>query len=155
MIIIEVLKDDSNELHSDLACLKDNGATIIYSKGIEGAQETVQILIEVAKIAIPSILAFIVARIESKRYITIKHDGMEISGLTKDNAMDVLTQMLESESEKANVLKVEAEASKTKAEAEKIKAEAGKTKAETAKIRAEIKKEENKASSDATQISHE
>ena len=135
MIIIEILKDDTNDLQKELAGLQDQGAFIINSKGIEGAQETIQILIDVAQILIPSILAFVVARIESKRYITIKHNGMEVSGLTKDNTMEVLTQLLESDSEKAAALKAKAEVSKIKAEAEK-------TQAEAARIRSDIKKEE-------------
>lgn len=138
MIIIEVLKKDTNDLREELASLQDKGAIIIESKGIEGSQETVQILVELAETILPSILAFAVARHEAKRYITIKHNGVEVSGITKHNAIEVLTQIMEADIEKAKVSQARANAQKTKAEAEKIRAEADKIKAETEKIRAEI-----------------
>lgn len=147
MIIIEVLKKDTNDLREELASLQDKGAIIIESKGIEGSQETVQILVELAETILPSILAFAVARYEAKRYITIKHNGVEISGITKHNAIEVLTQIMDADIEKAkvsqaraNAQKTKAEADRQKAEAEKIRAEADKIKAETEKIRAEMAK---------------
>lgn len=140
MIIIEVLKKDTNDLQEELACLRNKGAIIIESKGIEGSEETVQILVELAKTILPSILAFIVARYESKRYITIKHNGIEVSGITKHNAIEVLTQIMDADIEKAKVSQARAEADRQEADAGKIRAEADKIKAETEKIRAEIKK---------------
>ena len=155
MIIIEVLKTDTNDLQEELACLQDKGAIIIESKRIEGSQETIQILVELVKTILPSLLAFVVARYEAKRYITIKHNGVEVSGITKHNAMDVLTQIMDADIEKAKVLQARADAQKTKAEAdrqkaeaEKIRAEADKIKAEAEKVREEIaKKGENVATS--------
>lgn len=134
------LKKDTYGLQEELACLRNKGAIIIESKGIEGSEETVQILAELAKTILPSILAFIVARYESKRYITIKHNGIEVSGITKHNAIEVLTQIMDADIEKAKVAQARAEADRQKAEAGKIRAEADKIKAETEKIRAEIKK---------------
>lgn len=148
MIIIEVLKKDTTDLHKELAHLQGKGAIIIESKGIEGSQETVQILVELAKTILPSIFAFVVARCEAKRYITIKHNGMEVSGITKHNAIEVLTRIMDADIEKAKVSQARADAQKTKAdadrqkaEAEKIRAEADKIKAEAEKIRAEITKQ--------------
>lgn len=155
MIIIEVLKNDTSDLQEELACLQEKGAITIDSKGIEGAQETVQILVELAKTTLPYVMAFVLAYLESKKYIAIKHNGIEVSGITKHNAMDVLTQIMDADFEKAKVAqaradaqKAKAEADRRKAEAEKIRAEADKIKAETEKIRAEIaKKSEDAASS--------
>ena len=140
MIIIEVLKKDTNNLQEELACLQSKGAIIIESKGIEGSQETVQILVELAKTILPSILAFIVARYEAKKYITIKHNGIEVSGITKHNAIEVVTQIMDADIEKEKVFQARAEADRQKAEAEKIRAEADKIKAEAERIRAEITK---------------
>lgn len=145
MIIIEVLKKDTYHLREELASLQEKGAIIIESKGIEGSQETVQILVELVKTTLPSILAFAVARYEAKKHITIKHNGVEISGITKHNALEILTQIMDADIEKAKVSqaradtqKTKAEADRQKAEAEKIRAEADKIKAETEKIRAEM-----------------
>lgn len=140
MIIIEVFKKDTNDLQDELACLQDKGAIIIESKGIEGSQETVQILVELAKAILPSILAFVVARYEAKRYITIKHNGVEVSGITEHNAIEVLTQIMDTDIEKANASQARANAQKTKAEADRQKAEAGKIRAEADKIKAETEK---------------
>ena len=140
MIIIEVLKKDANGSQEELACLQDKGAIIIESKGIEGSQETVQIFVELAKTILPSILAFVVARYEAKRYIAIKHNGIEVSGITKHNAIDVLTKIMDADIEKAKVLQARSDAQKTKAEADRQKAEAEKIRAEADKIKAEAEK---------------
>ncbi len=140
MIIIEVLKKDINDMKEEFACLQDNGAIIIESKGIEGSQETIQILVELAKTILPSVFAFIVARYEAKRHITIKHNGVEVSGITKHNAIEELTKIMDADIEKAKVAQARADAQKTKAEADKQKAEAEKIRAEADKIKVETEK---------------
>lgn len=140
MIIIELLKTDSDNNQNELMLFEQNGATIVESKAFEGEPDTIQILIEITKTVLPIVTAFIAGHYEGKKYIAIKHNGTEVSGLTKDNAMEVLERIMESDSAKLDVSKKKAEIRRDKAEAKKLKAEAENAKAGANKLNAEAEK---------------
>lgn len=96
MIIIEMKKNDK-EILDEIKELSPESVTIVESRKFTGQEEVLQALVQISLVAIPALGAIITESIKSKRYISIKHNGLEIKGLSHENAIKVLEELKKGE----------------------------------------------------------
>ena len=96
MVIIEILDKDKEmvkefEKNANVDCLSGHK--------FQGDPETIKLLIDLAKVSIPALAGVVVAFINSRKYIAIKHNGIEVKGIKKKNALKILEKLYEEEKE--------------------------------------------------------
>jgi len=94
MITLEYCKEDSSIIQKEIDMLNERDILNISSKHING-NDYVLLMIQLTPATIATVSAIVIASIKSKRHITIKHDGYEITGLSEKNAVAILKKMMD------------------------------------------------------------
>jgi hypothetical protein len=90
MIVIEVQSDTKAEADA----LKDAipGAAVNVPRPFSGSDAIVQIVVPIVTASIPLVIEFVKARLREKKFVTIKHNGVELVVSVNDVA-DVLGKL--------------------------------------------------------------
>ena len=103
MICIEVLSED-RKMVNDLVKENTHIQCLVGHK-FQGDPEMIQLLIDLSKVAIPAVAGVVVAFINSKKHIVIKHKGIEIKGIDEKNILEILEKLYEVDRAEKNVRK--------------------------------------------------
>ena len=99
MLIIEIPVTDKDDALSYIPT-----ATVVESKAFDGAQ-IVALIVALSTAILPSLAKMITAYYNAKKEIRIKYNGLEIQGLNKDNALEILEKFMEEENKNKDVEK--------------------------------------------------
>lgn len=91
MIAIMVSAEDKNDAMSYIP-----SATVVESRAFDGAQ-IVTLMVAALTAILPSLAKMIIVYYNAKKEIRIKFKGIEIKGLNKNNALEVLEKYMELE----------------------------------------------------------
>jgi hypothetical protein len=75
--------------------VNSHGITISESKSIFGGNEIIELICVVTPILIGAISKIITAKINSKKLVSLKVNGVEITNVTEKNALSILKQQVE------------------------------------------------------------
>ena len=94
MIVLEVYERETIELQNEIKELTENGATLIRSKTFQGTAETIRLLIELTPVVLTAVTAIVVTNIKAKRHISIKYKGVEVTGISEENALKIFENLM-------------------------------------------------------------
>ena len=97
MIVLEILKEDAIEFENEIENLTENGAIAIKSKAFQGAPEMIQLLVELTPAILATVTTISVTCIKAKKHISIKHNGIEISGISEKNALKIFEELMKND----------------------------------------------------------
>lgn len=93
MISIEILLEDKEMVNKLVR--ENNSIQCLVGHKFQGDPEMIQLLIDLSKVAIPAVAGVVVAFINSKKHIVIKHKGIELKGISEKNALEILEKLHE------------------------------------------------------------
>jgi hypothetical protein len=89
--VVAVVVHSDSPFASELTQLSPKQA--VRTKGFDGV-DLLTVLIPLSAAAIAAIVKIVTKSIEAKKYITIKHQGIEIRGISEDKLITVLNQLI-------------------------------------------------------------
>ena len=93
MISIEILLEDKEMVNKLVE--ENNSIQCLLGHKFQGDPEMIQLLIDLSKVTIPAVAGVVVAFINSKKHIVIKHKGIELKGISEKNALEILEKLRE------------------------------------------------------------
>lgn len=98
-IVLEVMLNDK-EMVEELITDHTKDIQVLNSRRFQGEPETIQLLITLSTVIIPSIASVIVAYIRSKKHISIKYKGIEVKGISESTVIQILEELNQDKKEK-------------------------------------------------------
>lgn len=91
-IVIQIRRDD-DVFFTDLRSSNPEALRIIETKGLEGA-DYINGLISLSFFTLPLVTKLLVELIRARKFVSVKVDGIELTGLSESNAKELLEQLL-------------------------------------------------------------
>ncbi len=101
MILLEFQEKDRSQLQAEIEQLKEAGAQEIRSREFQGGEEMIQLLVQLSPTVIASVTAIVITCLKTKKQVSVKSEGMEITGLSEENALAVFDKLMEREEKNA------------------------------------------------------
>ena len=96
MIVIKIDSEDYDLIENDITLLEDS-VEVLSSRRFQGEPETVEILVELSKVIIPTLSAIIIKLIDLRKNTSIKYNGIEIKGIDNKSVIPILEDILKKE----------------------------------------------------------
>lgn len=92
-IVVELMVEDK-KLVDELICKNSENIQLLNSRRFQGEPETIQLLITLSPVIIPSLASIIITFIRSKKHISIKYKGIEIKGVSEATIIQILEKLI-------------------------------------------------------------
>lgn len=91
----EIFIETSGELYPEIQVISEEELSVIKKKNFTGGEELLQIIVAITTFTIPIIQHFIIKKIEDRKKITIKIDGIEVdlSGMDEQKLKKILKSL--------------------------------------------------------------
>lgn len=93
-IVVEV-QVDQKFLFDDMVQNCPKEINLVQVKKFSGDQDIIQAIIIITAATIPYIFKIVLEQIRSKKYIKLKHKGIEIRGVSEKNVMNILKSLID------------------------------------------------------------
>lgn len=91
-IVLEVMKKDKKLADEFMADIKED-IHVLNSRRFQGEPETIQLLINLNSVIIPTIASIILTYIRSKKHISLKYKGLEVKGISEATVIQILEEL--------------------------------------------------------------
>lgn len=91
-VVLEIFAEDK-KLVDEIAIDHKEYVQVINARKFQGEPETIQLLITLSSIIIPSIATVIVNLIRAKKHISLKYKGVEVKGISEDTVVQILNEL--------------------------------------------------------------
>jgi hypothetical protein len=91
-VVVQILRVDEGSL-VELQASYPNDVRVVEAKGLEGTH-FLNVLIGLSSLTLPLITKVVIELIRARKHVSLKVDGVELTGLSEKNAKELLTQLI-------------------------------------------------------------
>ena len=90
-VSVQVLADDS--AFHEICQAAPESVTVVSPKHFHGGADLTQAIVALSSLTLPLLAKVLTEAIKARKFVSIKMNGVEIKGLTADNALEILKEL--------------------------------------------------------------